>query len=363
MNLRKFLRLNNIMEMVKTELKKSDPPKQLKSGTRQWNSGRIKFAVIGWKDKPEKNYIIFEKSFYGKTQWPDQKFNLRYIDWNNLKKLIDEELNQDTKWEQKVAVIDQNSLSTLIQKDPDIIEKVLSNKNILKLSDASLESLDQLAVRLYEVKTEKIDLILKELARSSSADIEKFSNLLEDLRLNQVSMMASIIYQKLKVIDLLEKTCRNKEKLERDVHTIFEKHCWLVGKGYEIVQSDKPLSQYLDENLQNDPETRKRPDLIVKKIPYVDEVILIELKAPGVKLKAQHVGQVLTYKSLIEQNKPNIKEIHCFIFGYEKDKTFSLSRDVKIKTFSELISEIKEEYQEYQKVLEEGKEINKDMPF
>ena len=80
MNLRKFLRLNNIMEMVKTELKKSDPPKQLKSGTRQWNSGRIKFAVIGWKDKPEKNYIIFEKSFYGKTQWPDQKFNLRYID-------------------------------------------------------------------------------------------------------------------------------------------------------------------------------------------------------------------------------------------------------------------------------------------
>ena len=71
----------------------------------------------------------------------------------------------------------------------------------------------------------------------------------------------------------------------------------------------------------------------------------------------------MTYKSLIEQNKPNIKDIHCFIFGYEKDKTFSLSKDVKIRTFSELIAEVKEEYQEYQKVLEEGKEFNKDIPF
>ncbi len=176
-------------------------------------------------------------------------------------------------------------------------------------------------------------------------------------------MMASIVYQKLKVIDLLEKITSTRESLEKDVHEIFEKNCWLLGKGYEIVQSDKSLSQYLDENLKEDPETKKRPDLIIKKIPYVDEIALIELKAPGIKLKAKDIGQVLTYKSLIEQNKPNIKNIHCFLLGYEKAKTFSLSKDVKIKTFSELVSELKEEYQEYQRALDEGRTLDEDVQF
>ena len=34
-------------------------------------------------------------------------------------------------------------------------------------------------------------------------------------------MMAVMVYQKLKVIDLLEQTSRDSRKLERDVHNIF----------------------------------------------------------------------------------------------------------------------------------------------
>jgi hypothetical protein len=52
-----------------------------------------------------------------------------------------------------------------------------------------------------------------------------FGSLLEDLRLNQVSTMAALVYQKLKVIDLLESTCSNTSNIERDVHDIFDK--WL----------------------------------------------------------------------------------------------------------------------------------------
>lgn len=78
-------------------------------------------------------------------------------------------------------------------------------------------------------------------------------------------------------------------------------------------------------------------------------MVLIELKAPGVKLKANHIGQVLTYKALILNNKPNVKNIHCFVYGYEKDTTFSMSNDAKIKKFSELIADLRAQYQEYQK--------------
>lgn len=341
------------------ELNKTKP-KQLKADTRQWNSGRVKFAVIGWADKPDRNYIVFEKNFLGRSKIPDQKFNLLFRDWQNLKKLIDGELLKITGWEKTVTVANTESLKKLIEQDPDVFEKILDNPNILKLSDSSFESLDRIAVKIYEIKTEKIDLILKKISETSSADLEKFSSLLNDLRLNQVSMMTSLIYQKLKVIDLLENVIIHDGSKEIDVHQIFDKHPWLLGRNFEIVSSDRPLSEYLQKNLSVDPEMRKRPDIIAKTIPCSTDIVIIELKAPGIKLKAQHIGQVLTYKALIEKHKPNVRKIHCFVFGYEKDSTFTLSNDATIKTFSELIAELRDEYREYCRVLESGKEVISD---
>jgi hypothetical protein len=74
--------------------------------------------------------------------------------------------------------------------------------------------------------------------------------------------MASLVYQKLKVIDLLDRTCANPKNRERDVHDIFDKNPWLMGKGYDIVQSDQQLSKYVDSQTRVDPDLQKRPDLI-----------------------------------------------------------------------------------------------------
>jgi len=332
-------------------------PKQLKADTRQWNSGRVKFAVIGWEGRPDDNYIIFEKKFFGKNHQPDQTFNLKQRDWINLKTLVDGDFQPTTEWKKVVPVVDQAGLSQLITEHPDVFEKLLSNPNILDLSKSSLEALDRIAVKVYEVKAEKIDLILCEISKASGQDLDRFGSLLEDLRLNQVSMMASLVYQQLKVLDLLERTCMDSRKSERDVHNIFDKKPWLVEKSFEIVQSDKPLSQYVDSNSPQDPQTKKRPDLILKTIPHNQDIVLIELKAPGIKLKADHVGQVLGYKALIMHNKPNVKEIHCFVFGYDKDATFFRSKDVEIKTFSELIAELRAEYREYAKVIDDARQV------
>ena len=334
-----------------------DRPKQLKADTRQWNSGRVKFAVIGWEGRPQDNYIVFEKNFFGQTRNLDQKFILRARDWNNLKKLIDGDLQQYSEWERTIPTVDLAALTGLIADHPDLFEKVLSNPNILKLSEASFESLDRIAIKLYEVKADRIDLIFKELSAASGRDLTRFSSLLEDLRLNQVSTMASLVYQKLKVIDLLERTCSNPRNLERDVHDIFDKNPWLMGKAYDIVQSDKPLSTYMAEHAPLD-EFKKRPDLILKTVPNTQDVILVELKAPGVPLKAKHIGQVLEYKGLILNNKANVRNIHCFVFGYEKDQTFVLSNDATIKTFSELVAELRAEYREYTRIIDGGKEVD-----
>lgn len=340
-----------------TELREPSRFCQLKADTRQWTSGRVRFAVIGRADgKQGDKYIVFEKTFFGRSSQRPQKFILHEHDWKNLKRLIDGDLVEHTGWETSIPSLDQAALSQLLQKEPDLFEKLLANPNVASLSSASMESLDRLAVRLYEIKTERLDVILQELSRASGKDIETFSSLLEDLRLSQVSTMAALVYQKLKMIDLLEATCGNPEKSEADVHEIFEANPWLVGKTYEIVQSDRTLATYLQEYAPHDPETKKRPDLILKTLPNTSDVILIELKAPGVKLKAQHIGQVLEYKAIIQQNKPNVEEVHCFVYGYQKDVTFLTSKDAEIRTFSEVIAQLRAEYREYARIIEAGRE-------
>lgn len=341
---------------------KQSKPKRLKSDTRLWSGGRVRFSVIGWEGKPDRNYIIFEKNFFGNSRNKDQKFIVHEHDWKNLRQLIDGEFSDTTGWEKQISVVNQESLSKLILEDPESIEKIISNPNILKLSNTSLESLDRLAIRLYDIKTEKIDLILKELSTATKDDVLKFSTLLDDLKLNQISTMASLVYQKIKVIDLLEDTCSDITNSERNVHEIFEKNSWLMGKDFEIVQSDKSLANYLDAKISQDPNTKKRPDIIAKIVPCSQDIVLIELKAPGIKLRAENIGQVLEYKAIIKNLRPSTKKIHCFLYGYEKANTFMESNDVIIKTFSEIISELRQEYKEYQNILESGKEIEEEIP-
>ena len=329
--------------------------RSLKSDTRQWTSGRVKFTVLGIEDKPETAYILFEKDFFGKTQQKPQRFILRSHDWKNLKKLIDEELTSLTQWPAQAA-IPREELEKLLTDNPELLETVLAAPHIGSLPKTSLEALDRLAGRVFEIKIETLDLIVKRLEESKSVELVTFASLLQDLRLHQLSTLSALVYQKLRVIDVFGKLTTDEVINESKVHELFDKNIWLCGKDYEIIQSNKSLANYLDKNVREDPELKKRPDLIVKSIPNTQDVILIELKAPGVKLTAEDIGQVLSYRALIEQNQPSTKKIHCFLFGYEKSPTFTMSKDVEIKTFSELISRLKVEYAEYQRVIEVGSE-------
>jgi hypothetical protein len=216
----------------------------------------------------------------------------------------------------------------------------------------SLQSLDRLANKIGDLKREQLELIFDRLAPASATGLKEFGQLLRDLHLEQIASLTRLVHQKLKTLDALERLTADPAQSERAVHQVFDLNPWVLGGGFEIVQSDRTLATYLNQNTAVDPKTRRRPDLIVKRTPHTAEVLLIELKAPGVPLAAEHVGQVLGYRGLIERYRPNVGDIHCFIFGYEKDTTFTPSRDATLKTFSELINELRDEYREYTSVLE-----------
>lgn len=237
--------------------------KVIKRDTRQWTSGRVRFAVIGLSNYPEKNYIIFEKDFFGRSKQLPQRFILHHHDWQNLKKLIEGDLIKEIRWISP-QVITKVALEKIIAENPDFIETILKVPNITKFSQVSLEALDRLAIRIFEIKRENIDLIFKRLGESKDQELITFASLLKDLKLNQVSTLSSLVYQKLKIIDLLENLTCNKEINEDKIHELFENNIWLSGKNFEIVQSDKPLSKYLSEKISKETGAQKDPIFLLK---------------------------------------------------------------------------------------------------
>lgn len=327
-----------------------------KRATRSWPGGLVQFSVICRDEHPEQNYIIMEKVLPGRSgKSANQMFIMRLHDWANLKKLIDgvedEALGGEAKWPASTGKFSQQQLDQLAASS-DAIEKILQSPKITELSDASFEALNKIGDRIYELKHDRIDQILQSISKSTANSVDQVGTLLEAISLDQMSTLASLIYQKIKVLDLLESLTTDKTVNERAVHKLIEANPWLLGKSYEILSSDKSLKTYLDENAPEDPITKKRPDLIVKAVPNTSDLVIVELKAPGVKLAAENVGQVLTYKAVIEQNKPNVGKIDCYIYGYEKGPNFTLSNDATIMTFSELTALRRAEYSEYLKITE-----------
>jgi hypothetical protein len=327
----------------------------LKHETRHWSSGYVRLCVIGIDGHPEDNYIVLEKRHTANLPHPDQRFNLRERDWKALKRLVDGDLTQkglaaEAQW--APPVISDEDLARLVGTRPELLEALLNTPNLVQLSEPSLQSLDRIADQISDLRRSQLELIFERLAAAPERGIEEFASLLRDLQLEQVASLARLVHHKLKTLDVLEKVATDPARREREVHRIFDLNPWLLGKGFEIVSSDRALATYLREQGGQDPKTRKRPDLIVKRTPHTTDVLLVELKAPGVPLAASHVGQVLGYKGLIERYQPNVGEIHCFVMGYEKDATFTPSRDATMKTFSELINELRDEYREFAAVLE-----------
>jgi hypothetical protein len=348
---------------MNNESKKPSKVTPVISGTRAWSSGNIKFTVLTVEGHPEKNYITLQKHLVGrKGSTGLQQFLMNVRDWTNLKQLVEVELPGKHQWvleNSGITVLHGSKteeLAKLVQDNPEMIDRILEAPNLKSLSATSFEHLNSLAMKVFKVQSKNLDLVLKNLAKASPEEFVQFASLLTDLRLGQVATLANLVKQKLEIIGLFEKLTAEETTREKEIHRLIEQNPWIADNSYEIVASDKQLADFLAQNVKEDPELKTRPDLIAKRVPHQEQIILIELKRPSVKLKSAHIGQILGYRDLIMQYRPGTKSIHCFLFGYQKQYSSLNSNDVTIRTFSELASSLRDEYSAYLKVLEENSE-------
>ncbi len=336
--------------------------KVIKKITKKWSSGFTSFSVVSDMEHADRNYIIMNRTLQGKPGGKQQFFNLHLKDWSMLKSVIESETTKEHQWPIKKMTSSEveilKNIDATLKSDPDFLQKILSNKNISNLTEASFEALDKLGLRIYEIKAENLDFLLKKLSEAGGDELTGFVSLLNELKIHQINSIAELIQKKISIIKLLESLMKQKDTKEREIHKLLENNLWLLDNNYDLVKSNKPLSDYLAQNIKKDPELGKKPDLIVKMyLQDENHIVLAELKRPIIKIKAEHIGQVLGYKGIIERHNPKIKIIDIFLIGFDLDPNMPKGlRDLKVELLEDIINKKKKEFDEFLKILEDAKE-------
>jgi len=184
----------------------------------------------------------------------------------------------------------------------------------------------------------ELDNILKKILHLESKYVKKFNDLLERSEMEDIIEFSEKVSQKMIDVAFLERITLTKIKdhvqERKDLHKVLEKMLWIFGEKY--LENTRLLS---DTNLQNnleelrntllvykpskqddnineiaDSKVKKITDLFLYSEKIIDEkkreVLIVELKAPKVKLSPKELDQVMGYANDIETRDFFSSDIH-----------------------------------------------------
>lgn len=167
---------------------------------------------------------------------------------------------------------------------------------------------------------ENVLQIVEQVVSLTSEQRENFASILRRSKLQYIIDAVSIIERRVAVIEELKKivfeTCKFAN--ERDhIQKIIEQHFWLFGEQYHMLTSDKNLSTSLREyeKITDCPgdtgftmtteDARQRADIFLYsqqvREDSTSEMLIIELKAPHVKLSLDVFNQIVRYANTIRK--------------------------------------------------------------
>jgi len=206
------------------------------------------------------------------------------------------------------------------------------------------------------ILTGELDQILKKILRLENKTVKKFNSLLNRSEIEDVIEFSERVSKKLEDLDFVEKlTCTeiSKHVAERkELHKVLEKMVWVFGEQYldnTTLLSDtnlennlkqlrektliyKPNKQEDNINTEVKGNAKSITDLFLYSEKPIDgvrrEILVVELKAPKVRLSNVEVQQAMKYARQIEES-PFYSEdmnVHIILISSEinKDTKFNL---------------------------------------
>jgi hypothetical protein len=232
--------------------------------------------------------------------------------------------NKNSSSKSKVVVFDK--LAYLVE----------SKYNLLNENNKLREIIYPLIDRT--ISNGELDEILKNILHLSSKTANKFSELLKKTDLENIIEFSDKVAKKKEDLDFIEKLVYGEiaqhVKERKELHKFLEKMLWIFGEEYNEstkLLSDKNLEKNLlelrndclnykpskkDDNIAEISEKaiKSITDLFMYNERILDykkrEVLIVELKAPKVKISPKELLQVMKYAREIEKSKVVSKDIN-----------------------------------------------------
>lgn len=263
-----------------------------------------------------------------------------------------ENLKNDEHYPYKSAPSSSRSKVLLFDKLAFLVE---DKYNLLKGQNQLREIIYPLIDRT--ISNGELNNILKNILKLNSKIIAKFNDLLEKTELESIIEFSDTVASKLQCVEFLEKIVyshiSNSIKERKELHKFLEHILWIFGEEYNEntrLLSDRSLENNLRElrdrflvykpseklgniNPLTDSRTKSITDLFLYSEKIIDEnkkeVLIVELKAPKVKLSPKELEQVMRYAQEIEEQGvfPNSLKYKIILVGSEINKRASF--DIK----------------------------------
>ena len=258
-----------------------------------------------------------------------------------------------------------------------------------------------LQLRLLRHAIEKnpndIQIILNEVLNLPKRKQAELAEILQETSLSSIISASKMITDRLRFITVLEELIFNPDikknlKERSQLHKILEDHTWIFGEEFHLSVSDKGLTEVLkkhldaknitdiivDKPVERIDGTRGIVDLMLTRIVTTNraekpEHLVIELKAPSVKIGQTEIAQIESYAFAVA-NDERFSEVGVTWdfwlisnvmddFAQERARTGNLpkgaisrsedgSRTIWIKTWAEIINANKARLKFIQKQLE-----------
>jgi hypothetical protein len=202
----------------------------------------------------------------------------------------------------------------------------------------------------------ELDRILKGILKLNSKMISKFSGVLEKTELEDIIEFSDKVSGKMSELEFLEKIVYSdiskNIKERKELHKILEKMLWVFGEEYinsTKLLSDKGLENNLrqlrddllqykaskkDENIADvSGHIKSITDLFIYSEKILDykkrEVLIVELKAPKVKISPKELGQVMKYATEVEKSSSTPRDVKFKILLVSSDINDDASFQIK----------------------------------
>lgn len=200
------------------------------------------------------------------------------------------------------------------------------------------------------ITTGELDKILQKILRLDAKHVKKFNELLDRAEIEDVIEFSERVSKKIEDLEFVEKlACSeiSKHIAERkELHKVLEKTLWIFGEKYldsTRLLSDTNLENNLkrlreenllykpskkDDNINTDVDAKARSitDLFIYSEKPIDEikreVLIVELKAPKVKISPIELQQVKKYAREIEESSFYSEDVnfHIILISSEINK-------------------------------------------